>query len=224
MRPARDEKDLRAQMEGFKLGRPALVCRWRLANRALPLENRHLRALGQRLVKDAPLSPQLVAWAKQHIEWTLGDGAFEHPDGVLMLIVDEAGQAAMTVGPYEPLRSRSTTFLARRALIASREADATLVAPESLWLVRDDHLVWGIESGEKPSGADSLMYDLAKTIGISVTRKAGLAESVLSENEDFDEAFLVSDEHGIVCSSTASGARSRRFAEGYERLLSKTRR
>ena len=33
--------------ERFTLGTPALVCRWRLASGALPLENRHLRALGQ---------------------------------------------------------------------------------------------------------------------------------------------------------------------------------
>ena len=46
---------------------------------------------------------ELVAWAKQHIEWTLGDGAAANPDGVLMMIVDTEGRAAMSVGPYEEL-------------------------------------------------------------------------------------------------------------------------
>ena len=58
-------------MDGFTLGSPALVCRWRLASRALPLENRHLRALGQRVVNGGLVPTELVAWAKQHIEWTL---------------------------------------------------------------------------------------------------------------------------------------------------------
>ena len=36
-----------AEMRDFKLGTPALVCRWRLASGRLPLENRHLRALSR---------------------------------------------------------------------------------------------------------------------------------------------------------------------------------
>ena len=106
------------EMEGFELGRPSLVCRWRLADRALPLENRHLRALSRRMLGGAPVSPQLVAWAKQHIEWTLSAGALEHPDGVLMVIVDGKGRAAMTVGPYEPLKTRTVSLLADRAAAA----------------------------------------------------------------------------------------------------------
>ena len=109
------EKNDQPQMEDFTLGRPALVCRWRLADRALPLENRHLRALGGRTVDGTPVSTQLVAWAKQHIEWTLSDGAARYPDGVLMVIVDEEGRAAMSVGPYEPLAVTTTSALAERA-------------------------------------------------------------------------------------------------------------
>lgn len=210
------------EMEGFELGRPSLVCRWRLADAALPLENRHLRALGQRVVGGAPVQTQLVAWAKQHIEWTLSSGAAEHPDGVLMLIVDDRGRAAMTVGPYEPLRARSVSFLAERARSAAQEAETTGVAPESLWLVRGEGLVWGCGQLEHPSGAASLMQDLAKTLGIPVARRPRLAREVLSGPVDYDEVFLVSDEHGVVPASNASGARATRFAEGYARLLEKT--
>ena len=39
-----------AEMRNFKLGTPALVCRWRLASGRLPLENRHLRALSRRVL------------------------------------------------------------------------------------------------------------------------------------------------------------------------------
>ena len=97
------------------------------------------------------------------------------------------------------------------------------MAPESLWLVCGDRLVWGFGEGEHASGAGSLMSDLASTIGIPVTRTGDLARDVLDGCVDYDEAFLVSDEHGIVVSSNAAGPRSRRFAAGYQRLLDKSR-
>lgn len=209
--------------ENFKPGRPVIVCRWRLAGRSVVLENRHLRALGQRLADGQEVSPNLVAWAKQHIEWTLPAGAVENPDGVLMLVIDDAGQAVMSVGPYQPPKARSVTALAHRADAASREARSTRVAPESLWLVQKERLVWGIEPGEKPSGSATLMADLAKTVGIPVVRQPGLAQEVILGVAEYDEAFLVSDEHGIVCATDAEGPRSRRFSTGYEKLLKKGR-
>lgn len=211
------------QMEGFKLGKPALVCRWRLAGGTLPLMNRHLRALGARRLNGQPVSPQLVAWAKQQVEWSLDAGSAENPDGVLMLVVDDGGQAAMTVGPYEPLRVRTSSFLAERALAGNREAETTGVSPETLWAVRGQSLVWGQNRWSEPSGAASLMRDLAQTTGFAIARQEGLAEALLNGSLDYDEAFLVSDEHGIVPASNACGARSQRFAESYEKLLNKAR-
>lgn len=213
----------RAQTGDFMLGKPSLVCRWRLAGTELPLENRHLRALGKRVVSGRQLPTPLVSWAKQHIEWTLAEGAREHADGVLMLIVDESGQAAMTVGPYEGLPSRTALALARRAQSGAAEAAVTGVSPETLWAVRDDRLLWGARPGEVPSGAASLMVDLARTIGFPVTRREFLADEVASRGVSYDEVFLVSDEHGFVPASNAGGPRSAKFAEGYERLL-ETRR
>lgn len=218
------EKNTDAQMGDFKLGRPALVCRWRLADRSLPLENRHLRALSRRVVNGAAVTAQLVAWAKQHIEWTLAEGAARYPDGVLMIIVDEAGCAAMTVGPYEPLSVCTSSALAERALRASREADVTGVAPETLWAFDGERLLCGREAATPASGAATLIDDLARTVGITVAYRADLAERVIAGDGCFDEVFLCSDEHGVVLSSTAAGSRSRRFAEGYEKLLASARR
>lgn len=206
-------------LEGFTLGRPALVCRWRLAGRSLPLENRHLRALAWRSVGGSPVSTQLVAWAKQHIEWTLADGAAENPDGVLMLVIDEEGRAAMSVGPYRPLRARTVAALAERARTASEEAESTGVAPESVWLVQGERLVWGVGPEERPSGAASLMADLASTVGFAVERRADLAADLRAGTVDYDEVFLVSDEHGVVCSSEMACPRAERFVRGYARLL-----
>lgn len=205
--------------QDFTLGRPVLVCRWRLASGGLPMENRHLRALSKRVVNGQAVSTQLVAWAKQHIEWTLRDGSALNPDGVLMIVLDEKGQAAMTVGPYEPIDSPTAATLADRAIESAREAEETGVAPETLWVARGDTLVCGMGAAEDASGSVTLVCDLANTVGITVTREQGIAQGLLDNTLVYDEAFLVSDEHGIVCASDAAGPRGAKLAEGYERLL-----
>ena len=126
----------------------------------------------------------------------------------------------MTVGPYEPLALRTPSARADRARAASVEAEDTGVAPESLWLVREEGLIWGIGADERPSGAATLMADLARTVGFAVERRAGLAEALLAGEVSYDEALLVSDEHGIVPASGRAQPRAERFAEGYAKLLS----
>lgn len=210
--------------EEFEVGEPVLVCRWRLAKRTLPAANRHMRALGSRIVNGAPLSKQLLGWAKQHIEWTLAEGASEHPDGVLMIVLDEQGRAAMAVGDYEPLADRTLASLVSRAQESEHEAAETDVAPETLWVVRNGSLVCGMASGEVASGAASLIADLATTLGMPVRRDARLVDAVADGSLVPEEAFLVSDEHGVVVASDASGDRARRFADGWARLLERAGR
>lgn len=210
------------EMTGFELGNPALVCRWRLANRRLPIENRHLRALLGRTVNGARVTTELAAWAKQHIEWNLEQGAVRYPDGVLMLIVDTEGRAAMTVGPYEELADTTLEALARRAVSAQAEAAETGVAPETLWLARGDELCWDPGEDHTASGAASLVSQLAQTLGLDVTRYDDLAHDVLADMVTFDEAFLVSDEFGVVPASDAPGRHGQRMQEGYQRLLERT--
>ena len=208
-------------MDQFTLGKPALVCRWRLANRKLALENRHLRALAARQVNGKRIDPSLVAWARQHIEWTLETGAAAHPDGVLMLIVDVEGQAAMTVGPFTPLSRSDLSFLLHRTRQAHKEAELTGVAPETLWVLQDGVLTMDDEPMTAISGSASLIDGLARTLGMQVRRDADLRDGIAKGLRQFDEAFLVSDEFGVVPASDHSGETARRFAEGYESLLSK---
>ena len=212
------------EMDGFELGTPALVCRWRLRDRRLPLANRHLRALAHRRVQGQAVSPELVGWAQQHIEWTLDQGAVEHPDGVLMLVVDEQRRAAMAVGDFEPLPHSSMRILARRASESLVEAASTSVAPEVLWLVEDGRLVAGIGPGTYPGGSTSLVLQLAETIGIPVRRDGGVVEATLSGITDYDEAFLTSDEYGVVEAHDAAGPVARRFQDAYAKLLESTKR
>lgn len=205
--------------ENFVLGKPALVCRWRLASHRLPMENRHLRALGARYVNGDRVSTNLVAWAKQHVEWTLGDGSSSYPDGVLMIVVDENGCAAMSVGPFEKLGELGTAGLLRRAREAQREGSTTNVAPETIWAMKGDTLMWGIASDQYPSGSATLINDLARTVGIPVVRNEDLLDELERSPRAFDEVFLVSDEFGVVPAADASGLRSRKFAAGYQKLL-----
>lgn len=216
-----NESERAEQRAGFELGRPSLVCRWRLAAHTLPLANRHLRSLRRRTVNGERVSTQLVAWAKQHIEWTLWEGVAQWPDGVLMLVIDEHGQAAMTAGPYEPLERCDLASLVERATCAAREASETGVAPETLWAVRGDRLVVNVGPGEALSGAATLVSDLARTLGLPVERDPDVASGVLAGAVRIDEAFLVSDEHGIVPASDLCGPRTRRFADGWQTLLDK---
>ena len=200
-----DTEELRAAQE-FKADAPSLVCRWRLSGGTLPLENRHLRALGKRIVGGRAVSPHLIAWAKQHIEGTLKEGSLEHPDGVLMLVLDKNGKAAMAVGPYEALHKTSLLSLSRRAQTAQKERAETNCAPETLWIVKDRRFEVGALGKEVFSGATSLVLDLLATRKCSVSFNKDLVKEVISGEKAFDEAFLVSDEHGIVQADEAKGS------------------
>lgn len=112
-------------VEKFTLDKPALVCRWRMSNKKVPMLNRHIRALSERLVQGEPLTHNMLSWAKQHVEWSLAEGDYTAHDGVLMLVIDINGNAAMTVGEYEPLADTSVKALRARSAEARSEADET---------------------------------------------------------------------------------------------------
>ena len=165
-----------------------------------------------------PVSTQLLSWAKQHIEWTLTDGSAANPDGVLMLLMDAEGRAAMSVGPYEPLADTSANALAERAASSARERAQTGVAPETLWAVRNGALVWGVADGAYAHGAASLVLDLASTLGIEVVRDAALLDAAASSDLS-EQVFLCSDEHGVVPAAGVSDVTVRRLVAGYQKLL-----
>lgn len=211
--------------EPFDLDRPALVCRWRMAGKRVPLLNRHIRALAARRVNGAPLPRNLVSWAKQHVEWSLAEGDVADPDGVLMLVVDVNGNAAMSTGPYEPLADATREALRGRAEGAQVEAAEAGVAPEVLCSVRDEAngtaslTFWGLPAAGE-SGAASLVRQLAETRGVRVAREP-LGADAAAEGASF---FLVSDEHGVVLASDcAAHPFGRLCAEGFEKLRARTR-
>ena len=181
----------------FQLDRPALVCRWRMARRQVPLLNRHIRALSYRTVSGAPLARNLLSWAKQHVEWSLAEGDYDDPNGVLMMVVDVNGNAAMTVGAYEPLADTSSAALRARAELARAERSETGVAPEVLCVASGGALLVAADPDEQLCGSMTLVEQLATTRGYEVRRTDadGVEGAVL----------LVSDEHGVVLASDAAG-------------------
>lgn len=189
----------------FQLGKPALVCRWRLAGRHVPLLNRHMRALSRRRVGGEPLSTNLLGWVKQHIEWSLAEDPAAVADGVLMIVVDEAGQAAMSTGAYEPLADASLEDLALRAQTAQVEASELGVAPEVLCTAEDGGITIGLSTDVPAAGATSLVEHLAQTRGIALKRDPALPFRAVSGLVG-GEAFLVSDEYGIVAATNAGCA------------------
>lgn len=203
--------------EGFKLGKPALVCRWRLAGRSVPLLNRHMRALSQRRVQGEPLTVNLLGWVKQHIEWSLAEDPSAVADGVLMLVVDEDGQAAMSTGAYEPLADASAEALIERAVAARAEADATGIAPELLCCVRDGALALGAPESSARSGAATFIRQLAETRGHAVSFDPALPER--ARIGIAGTLALISDEHGVVVEAHSDDAGEAADAAADDELL-----
>lgn len=217
-------------LEKFELADPALVCRWRMSKRQVPLLNRHIRALSHRVVNGAPLTHNMLSWAKQHVEWSLFEGSYEDPNGVLMLVIDVNGDALMSVGPYEPLPDCSLAALVARAEVSRTEAAMTGVAPELLaWTTSDGRICLCATPDEPLCGAATLVEQLAQTEGCAVERT--LTDDVplscaLDMAGDGAAPFLISDEHGVALASEISLAQSeaadvaRGLSEGVAKLFS----
>ena len=163
-----------------------------------------------------PLTHNMLSWAKQHVEWSLAEGDYTAHDGVLMLVIDINGNAAMTVGEYEPLADTSAKALRARSAEARSEADETGVAPELLAAVNNGELAFVAPADECLCGTATLIEQLAQTKGIPVTRVDIPAQLK-------GALFLVSDEHGVVPAADADAAESDAatvafFVDGYEKL------
>lgn len=201
--------------EDLFVGQPVIEARWRLRNGALPLKNRHTRALTA-----CGLSIGLLSWARQHIEWTLTEGSVECPDGVLVLDVDAQGRAVMRVEPYEPLPPLTAALMLERALGQSDRP----VEDEVVWLVRGGRLFALTDAGKAPSGVNSLVIDLAHTLHLEPSFEGHLEPAAaLATLAPADECFLASDEHGIVPSADHDGPVAANFVSYYGRLLDGTK-
>ena len=198
--------------EDLVAGEPVISVRWRLHKCALPLKNRHLHAFESR-----GLSAGLKSWARQHLEWTLAEGALQQPNGVMTLVVDEQGRAVMGVEAYEPLAACTAAQLVERADAYADDA----VPGEVAWIARTGEagtaLIARVDGAKQLSGANSLVADLAKTL------KMGVAFDPAARPQADDQVMLVSDEHGVVGASDTDGACAERFGAYYNKLVGITK-
>lgn len=198
--------------EDLVAGEPVISVRWRLHKCALPLKNRHLHAFESR-----GLSAGLKSWARQHLEWTLAEGALQQPNGVMTLVVDEQGRALMGVEAYEPLAARTAAQLVERADTYADDA----VPGEVAWIARAGEagtaLIARVDGAKQLSGANSLVADLAKTLKMEV------AFDPAAQPQPDDQVMLVSDEHGVVGASDTDGACAERFGAYYNKLVGITK-
>ena len=164
------------------------------------------------------MSNGLASWARQHIEWTLAEGVGKCPDGVLTLAVDDQGRALMGAEAYEPLPSLTARGLFERV----RAAGECPIEGEVVWIAHADGFTAFTSESKPLSGANSLVADLARTLGkpVSFDARGPEADVALVEGS---EVLLVSDEHGVVGASDASGATAAQFKAYYERLVSLAR-
>ncbi|MBF0974853.1 MAG: hypothetical protein HXK27_02090 [Atopobium sp.] len=84
--------------------------------------------------------------------------------------------------------------------------------------MKDGKLIAGISEESVRSGATSLVLDLAQTLHEPTEFNPDVVAQVFDGTADFDEAFLTSDEHGVVCASDAEGEIGERFLFGYKKL------
>lgn len=173
------------------VGKPVLTLRWRLINRTLIAPSRHLKTLRARR-----FAPGLDSWCRQHIDWTLLEGAEALPDGVLVIEVDELGHALMRIEPFEEMANRSISMLFDRACCAAPTLDPVdqslplaqrlspeggrmqpgdAVAAEVLWIIDTNNSSATLITSEhhELSGINSLAYDLMTTKNFTCNR-AGL--------------------------------------------------
>lgn len=171
------------------VGTPVLTLRWRLVNRTLIAASRHLKTLRARR-----FAPGLDSWCRQHIDWTLLEGAEALPDGVLVIEVDELGHAIMRIEPFEPLHNQGIEGLLQRAaqhapvlnpvdktlplaqrLTAegARMATGDSVAAEVLWLIdsAQQRAVLLTTADHELSGINGLVCDLLMTKGVACERQ-----------------------------------------------------
>lgn len=203
------------------VGDLAMTLEWRLAGCCLPLASRHLATLDAR-----GFAHGLQSWCRQHIEWTLLEGAQDHPDGVLVIEVDTYGRAVMSVIAHEPDPAPADctkAALFERAHVVAIADDDPLCA-EALWLSdAPDHLICAVDPGQRLSGANDLVAQLAQTKGVAVTRvnlaDKDEAQVLASQLERMTDVFLVSDKRGVICASDATGAQGTAMHEHYAKLL-----
>lgn len=156
---------------------------WRLSGARVPLLERHLRALAERGVGSA-----LHAWLRSRLEWAFEHHAIEHPDGSITIGIDPQGDVTISVAPYVgPEGDPIATTIERGGHVIDGDG-------ASVWIRIGERVATPPFPPAAPRGSRSLVIDLARTLGWEVE----VRELTVEDIERADEAFFVSDVHGVV--------------------------
>lgn len=170
-----------------------LELRWRYDNKQVPLYERRLRSL-----RAFNVGPAVQAWVRSRLEWVIDNKLYEMPDGVIVLSIDPEGVVEIQQEAQAPVPSFLTEQL---------ETDD---APGTLWFAKDGV----VHCSEEPrQAADTFARDLVTTLGN--TFEVGRPEVL-----DGVEAFVISDEFGIVPCEGKTGAVTDKLVECFDKLWS----
>ena len=178
-----------------------LIFRWRYTDGELPLYERRIRSL-----RAFNIGPAVQAWVRSRLEWTCDNKLRELPDGVLVMKIDTEGLLEIELEPVglAPAFDHDNLIWCQGTLLTSTHF-------KTLWVAR------GKELTPLPStichAADTLVRDLAKTLGYEVTDRP------VPKEDFFDmECFVVADEFGVIPCSDLHGATTHKMMECFNKL------
>lgn len=160
-----------------------ITFRWRYANKEIQLYERRLRSL-----RNYNIGPAVQAWVRSRLEWVRDNRLYEKPDGVIVLSIDPEGDVDIQLEDAQP---------------PARGSGGTM------WVANGSLLSAVLPDGELKTAADTLLRDLAQTLGYHVN-------VVPQPPEVLDEAFIVSDEFGAV--PMKPGPTARKMQECFEKI------
>lgn len=206
------DRELETQLREHIQKNPSLSLRWRIASRDLPLKQRYYRSL-----REYGLSNGVISWVIQHVEWTLPEGSLQEPSGVLTLEFDQKGRACMDLQPYKKIIDTSAeglfTYAEERGTHAHEGIDS-----EVMWTADENALYVWTDKKAALSAANSLIYDLARQKAYKLVYMLPDYDKFVEQIKGGAEAFLVSDEHGVVQAKDAQGNQGAFFVSCWEKL------
>lgn len=166
----------------------AFILRYRVKEGKVLLFNRHIRELSH-----FEMSPPLIAWVHERLEWAAANLLGKDTDAVLVLSVDPKAEVKVSLEETRPLPHYDKDDLLIDDDTIRGLCTGEGVWPSTVWLAQADGSLVA-STKELFAAADTLTEQLATTQGITVSS----APQTLIDYEQAPAAFAVSDEFGYV--------------------------
>ena len=134
------------------------------------------------------VGPAVQAWVRSRLEWVRDNKLYEKPNGVIVLTIDPEGDVDIQL---EELKA------------PYRGCEGTM------WVASGSQLSAVCPDGELKNAADTFVRDLASTLGYTVS-------CVDAPPQPLDQAFVVSDEFGVV--AMIEGEASKKMRACFDKL------